>query len=379
MDLLDYIKWRGDLSFENSPLNTIDALIFCQLSYLHFDKIVSENFENPRSLNEVANSYASDNFEKRKDLGIFINPKLIELLFSCAESVRFSNVQVTGFKEKNCELQDEQFSAVTFLNKSKSKESNFVFVAFRGTDDTLLGWKEDCDLAFKENLPGQKDALLYLEEASKQFKKMNLYCGGHSKGGNLAIYAGANINQKIQKSIFQVYNFDGPGFLKEVLQTQRFQDILPKTTTVFPQGSIVGMLFEHDSRFIIAKSEGSLVGQHDPFSWEICGPDFDFAENLEKYSLFFNETFNQWFVQLTSSQRKQFVETLFDVLESTEAKTTSELMENWAKNGGKILIAFASLDKEIRNSVLDIAHQFISMARKNIFSGEKAKSKKMKI
>ena len=366
MELLDYVEWRGDLDFDSSPLNPVDALIFCQLSYLNFDGILQKDFSSSVTLNQCASMFAADNFESRRDLGLLINPKTVDLLFACASSVRFGKLLLSGYVNKYSPIHEEQFSALTFFYKSKNKKSSFAFVSFRGTDDTIIGWKEDFNLAFKENIPAQKDALSYLTESSANFKKATVYCGGHSKGGNLAIYAGAFLNKKYQPNLKTIYNFDGPGFLKETLEKDEFKSALKKTESFFPQGSIVGMIFEHDKNYSVVKSDGVLMMQHDAFTWKTSPQNFELMEELEKSSLFFNETFNQWFVQLPEHRREEFVETLFGVLESTQAETNSQLAENWIKNGGKIIKAFAKLDKEIRNSALDTASQFIRLARHKI-------------
>ena len=150
------------------------------------------------------------------------------------------------------------------------------------------------------------------------------------------------------------------------MEKDEFKSALKKTESFFPQGSTVGMIFEHDKKYSVVKSDGVLMMQHDAFTWKTAPQNFELMEELEKSSLFFNETFNQWFVQLPEHRREEFVETLFGVLESTQAETNSQLAENWIKNGGKIIKAFAKLDKEIRSSALDTASQFIRLARHKI-------------
>lgn len=361
MDLLDYVAWRGDLAFSQVPLSSVDSLILCQLSYLNFRGIIGSSFEEGVTLNEAAALFAGSGFEKRRELGLLINPKTIDLLFECAASKRFGALILCGFVDSYSQKEEEQFSALTFLSRDKN---GFAFVAFRGTDDTLIGWKEDFNLAFKTEVKAQTDALAYLEKAAsnKKIKKLELVCGGHSKGGNLAIFAGAKLSQKNQRRLAHIYNFDGPGFLKRVISQNDFISALNKTSSFFPEESIVGMLFEHDSRFDVVKSSAKSVNQHDPFSWQTRPSSFELCEKLSDSSLFLNEVFNEWFEGLSVSQREQFVETLFGAIESTGAKTNSELAENWGKSGTQIIKAFYNLNKDIRDSALSTALQFIKLA-----------------
>lgn len=361
MDLFDYVAWRGDLDFSQMPLNCVDSLILCQLSYLNFRGIIKPSFEEGIILNEAASMFASSGFDKRSNLGLLINPKTVDLLFECAKSRRFGSLVLCGFRDSYSQKEDEQFSALTFFLQDKK---GFAFVAFRGTDDTLVGWKEDFNLAFKSEVKAQEDALSYLDEAAsaKILKKRELICGGHSKGGNLAIFAGAKLSPEKQERLAQIYNFDGPGFLKQVLEQSDFVSALDKTSSFFPEESIVGMLFEHDSRFDVVKSSAKSVNQHDPLSWQTRPTGFELCEKLSAASVFLNEVFNEWFAGLPVHQREQFVETLFGAIESTGAKTNSELAENWGKSGAQIIKSFYKLDKGIRDSAVSTALQFVKLA-----------------
>jgi hypothetical protein len=364
MTLFDYLKWRGDLTFEASQFNSVDALILCQLSYLNFNSIVQPDFKVRTALNTAAAVFAGDGFEQRRNLGLLINPLTVELLFEAAKTKRFANLELSAFRDSYDKTEEEQFSAVTFLNRVK--DNSFAFCAFRGTDDTIIGWKEDCNLAFKECVKAQKDALCYLEEACSAFKKASVICGGHSKGGNLAVFAGAKLPLKYQKKLDLVYNFDGPGFLKETLESEDFKRIENKLNSYFPQESVVGMLFEHFPEFKVIKSTEKNMMQHDPLSWQTEALDFELCPELSKLSIFFNGVFNEWFVRLTKVQREELVEVIFGALESTKARTNSELAENWGRSGLQVLKGMLSLDKELRESALESAREFVKLAGRNL-------------
>ena len=360
-DIIDYLDWRGDLTFDVSPLNEVDALIFCQLSYLNFKNLAPESFDSSIKLSELANLFfASSDFETRSDLGMLIDPRTNELLEKAGKSARFRNVAVTGFVAKYDQEKEEQFSAVTFvLNEGSLLEKQQIFVAFRGTDDTIVGWKEDFNLAFMEKVPAQEDALSYLTRATLSFKKAELFVGGHSKGGNLAIFAAAHLEEKAKKNLSAVYNFDGPGFSQEMLDSDSFFSIKAKVRSVYPQFSIVGMLFHHYDSYKIVLSDEKLVMQHNPFSWFTRGTQFESKDDLDSGSEIFFNAFNKWFEPLKPEQREEFIETLFGLLGTTNAVTNSDLSKDALKNTGKIIKAFAHLDGEIRESAMHLVGEFI--------------------
>lgn len=360
MDIFDYVRWRGDLTFYNAPPTSIDALILSQLSYLNFNGIVKSKFSSRITLSQAATIFEKDDFENRKKLGVLINPKTVDLLFACAKTKRYANLTLCGFVDTLSPKEEEQFSALTFINSGKKYP--FAFCSFRGTDDSIIGWKEDFNLAYKESVKAQKDAHSYLTSAVKALRRYPVYCGGHSKGGNLAVYAGAKLAERLQKRLRGVFNFDGPGFLREVIREKDFYLVFEKTNSYFPQESIVGMLFEHDAKYYTVKSRGKHLQQHDPFNWETDAQEFVLCKDVEKTSIFFNTVFNDWYLRMPEEKRKEVVEVVFTTILSTNAKTYSELAENWGKTGLKILKSFSKFDREIRESAFDTAIQFLKLA-----------------
>ena len=330
-NIIDYIAWRGDLPFSVVPFNDIDSLILCQISYLDFGGIVSESFKKCVRLKDAAERFRSaKDFSRRRKVGVMINSQTVELLFAAASSKRFGDVKACGYTTRFDLQKEEQFSALTFLTGDK-----YAFVVFRGTDDTIIGWKEDFNMGVLETVPSQIDALFYLTEAMKSIRG-RFRTGGHSKGGNLSIYAAANIDPKFKKRISCVYNNDGPGFREET----------------------------------VVESEQSGIMQHDPFSWHLTKDGFVSLSGFDPASKWFHDTFNAWFLELPDAERSRFVTTLFKVLEATDAKTNSELEKNWWQNSAKIVGAFAKLDGPSRDNIIktvqllfQIGHRHLAPAR----------------
>jgi hypothetical protein len=361
-NLIDYLDWRGDLSFKQADFNDVDALVLCQISYMNFDSILTDDFKNVKTIKELWEEFSShSDFSNRSKMGAMINPASVTLLEKAGKSKRFGSILAGGYVSRIDLKREEQFSAITFFRKKARFEP---FVAFRGTDDTLVGWKEDFNMII-DTIPSQKDALEYLTRVAKNtFGKM--YVSGHSKGGNAAMYASAFINRKYQRRIKKVYNNDGPGFSKEIIATPEIKRLTKVLHSFYPQFSVVGMLFEHVGDYTVIESDDRGVMQHDPFSWHVTPCDFVTLPGLTKQTVAFHKTFNAWIESIPMENRKVFVDTFFKVLEVTDAKTNTELEANWLKNAGKIIKALNSIDKETRDQVLGVIDLLFKVVQKNI-------------
>lgn len=353
-NIQDYIEWRGDLSFEQTPFCNVDALILCQISYLNFDRLLPDyDFNYSQKLSELAVVFESaKDFKKRSEAGLLINKKTAPFFLSLAKCRRFENVLATGYVSKIDLSIEEQFAAVSYKLPDGTN-----FICFRGTDDSIVGWKEDFNLATEEEVPAQKDAVEYLEKAAKSLKG-KLRLGGHSKGGNLSMYASAVVDKKISDRILCIYNNDGPGFYEARVQSPEFLRIADKVESFYPRFSIVGMLFQHIGKQTFVESDEIGIMQHDPFSWHIMGNNFVVLENNDYGSKFFHNTFNEWISNLAPEKRGIFVDTVFKIIESTDAKTNTELEENFARNSVKVLKTINKLDPEMRKVCRETVIEF---------------------
>ena len=361
-NILDYVAWRGDLSFEDSPFNEIDSLILCQILYLNFDGLMkSRDFSSSIPLHELAEIFKnSPDFEARSDTGLLINKLSSQLLLEAAKTVRFGNILATGYDSIIDLKKEEQFAAMTYIIEKKQ-----LFVAYRGTDDTVVGWKEDCNLAIMNEVPAQKDAVLYLQDVASNLKG-TITVAGHSKGGNLAVFASALCDKKIKNRIEKIYNNDGPGFTEKRLESQEFYEIIPKLCSFYPQLSIVGMIFRHKGCFQVVESDESGVMQHDPFSWHIKGKEFVQVDGFDKASKLFYDSFNKWIDILSTKDREIFVETLFEIIHATGAKTNSEIKANMFKNSVKILAALRKLSPELRKIMEEVLKSLFHIVHEDL-------------
>ena len=360
--IIDYLEWRGDIPFSASGFNEIDALILCQISYLNFDGLIDDgNFLKTVKISELADVFMNaPDFETRADMGMLINQETSKVLELAGKSQRFKDVLVTGYTSIIDLSKEEQFSATTYIVSPKLN-----YVVYRGTDDTIVGFKEDFNLAIMDEVPAQNDAVRYLELAASSLKG-EIYVGGHSKGGNLAVYASAMVKSDVKKRISLIYNMDGPGFSEKRLASQEFYEIIPKIRSFYPHFSIVGMIFNHAGEYSVVESEQTGIMQHDPFSWHLSGKKFVLLDDFDEASSFFNKVLNKWLLSLTKEQQTQFIETLYNILEVTDARTNSEIESNLLKNSFKILKAWKETPPDIRDAVENTLRQLFKIAHRQL-------------
>lgn len=354
-DVFDYLYWRGDLKIRSDKFNDVDALILSRLSYLQFDNIVGNSFSEKITIKQAAKLF----FDKKDYSELLLWKGDDKLLREVADSKRFGNMKLSGYCNIVESDKQMQFSAIA-IEVSK----DLTFISFRGTDNTLVGWQEDFNMFCMFPLPSQEKAVDYVKRAAGYFDG-KLILGGHSKGGNLAVYAAAFSKAEIRDRIITIYNQDGPGFDKKTLSTSGFAAIKNKTITNVPQSSIFGMMFEHEEDFTIVKSNQKGFMQHDIYSWEIDRTSLVRLSHTTNLSVFFDHTLTQFAAGMTEKERKEFTEGVFYLLNSTENTTFNQIKQNIISNSGTILSSVKNLDSETRSLILSSVLNFIKCAKNN--------------
>ena len=357
--ILDYLDWRGDLSFALDPLNEVDNLIFSVLSYSDFSGVVP-GLDKPGSvtLQEAADRIGPAPHEVTTNLTRSFFAALPVLLEKCAQTERFANLQLSHYIDRIEFAKAEQFSAVVF-----SLDEQLHFIAFSGTDDTLAGWKEDLEMSFREAVPAQRDATRYAQAVMANLSG-DFYLGGHSKGGNLAVYAAAHLTPEDQQRIIAVYNNDGPGFLANIIEKEGYQRVIHKVTTFIPQSSVAGILLEHEEKFQIIRSNETGLMQHNAFSWEVLGKHFVYEQELSKSSLVLSQAIRAWLNNISLEERSQFVEALFKVIDATGAKTLSELSEDKLATARAMITTFTQMEEETQTILKKVVESFFAESQK---------------
>lgn len=301
---MDYLQWRGDLSFFQDSLNEVDAMIFTSLSYLRLEGRPVEDPYTPIRLADVAEEFFRLPDWKQRGRG----ESDLGLLRAAAETRRFGNVRLVRYRSQFVPEEDIQFAAETFLLDDGS-----MCIAFRGTDNTLVGWKEDFNMCFQQTVPSQRLSQEYVRELYTQYMQPIHLCG-HSKGGNLAIFAAARSSPMIQSGIRGVYNFDGPGFTEYMMGDPGYLAMVPKIHTFVPQSSVIGMLMDREEPAHIVHSKQVGILQHETLSWEVMGRELQPDTELTADAIFIKNTIQTWLKDMDKEARNQMVESLFKVL-----------------------------------------------------------------
>ena len=345
-NLLDYLDWRGDLTFLSAPFNEIDNLIFAELAFVDFHGIVPGVGEGAGVvLRDAAARYFSDGRDKKLESSVLVPELIPAMLEKMCTSARFGDLILSCCEEHLDEARAEQFAAITVELPGRA-----AYLSFRGTDDTLVGWKEDFDMALLDTVPSQVRAVDYVKRAAARYRGWKLYLGGHSKGGNLAVYSAVNCGKSIQNRLLAVYNNDGPGFRETLLSREEHRRVADRIFTILPKSSVVGLLMEHEEDFIVVDSTQVGVLQHDGFSWCVKGPEFVRMDDLSGVETN-DKALKEWVDSLNQEQRERFTDALFEVLSSTGAATLAEMRAQGAKTAAVMLKAMVGLDKETRDAL----------------------------
>lgn len=349
-NLFQYLKEYGQKSFRESPLNVVDNFIFSQLSYINYDGVV----EGKESVNMIEGNakYFSIN-PTISSLGLVIPPEIIELFKVLPMYSRYSDVFLSDYV--NIISNEIQFSAITF-----HLPTGEVYVAFRGTDDTIVGWKEDFMLCYGE-VPAQKEAVKYINRIGRAYPT-KLYICGHSKGGNLAVYSAAKCDKEVQDRIVNVYNNDGPGFCDDFYHGDEYAVIADKVVGIVPQGSIVGMLLEHADDYYIIQSTYKGVFQHNVFSWQIEGDHPVPVDDRTRESYFLDKSMREALRQMEFEERREFVDAFFKAIDAAK-------VENLVEVPDKILDLIhqaVQLDKKYKKLLAGVVGKFLKSGGKTL-------------
>lgn len=341
----DYLSFRGDLNFRDYPVNEIDEMIFASLGKADYSGILGE--KETRKYTEVFNEffYAHGRNEDER-LGLLAPQALVRVLHETALCPRYSDIEISHYMRDVSEEETKQISALTVLGPGGT-----VYVTYRGTDDTLIGWKENCELAVQESVPAQREAVSYLKKVADDFRDRPIVVLGHSKGGNLGVYASAHAGPEVQSRIVKTVSYDGPGFNSTFLETTGFLAVKDRVTTVVPKTSIVGMLMEYAGKMSVVSCGKNGAAAHDFFNWNLTKEGFVTEDGLSEKSLVFRQAVNAILDGMDAVERQELVEELFEALTSTGASNLMDFTEHTFARALTVADRFRK-SKEIRQFIV---------------------------
>ena len=348
-NILDYLSWRGDLTLAQSPFNEVDNLILAELSFVNFTGIVPGPGEGEGvPLHAAAEAFFRSHEGGDMGMGVLVPDEIPTLLRKMAECPRFREMKVNCFCDHLDVRKAEQFAAATVELGDGS-----IYLSFRGTDDTIAGWKEDFLLGCQPEVPAQKKAVAYVKAVAAQYPRRKLMLGGHSKGGNLAVYGGIFVPLAIQRRISAVWSNDGPGFYGAVLETPQHARLEGRVHSIVPKSSVVGMLLEHEESYTVVDSDQVGLWQHDGFSWQVLGTGFVTLREVSRQGRRNDLALKEWVRRLPVDQREKFVDGLFEVLTASGATTLTDLKEDGFRAAGAMVRAMKDMEKDTRDALFN--------------------------
>lgn len=366
--ILDYLREYGGYSLEEKPFGEVDSLVISQFSYLKFDGIVPGPGEGrgPVSVAQIAahadydHLYADERYRKDNTA----------LFTGVLKSRRFGEMRLWNYVNQIEPEQEIQFSAVVC-----GLSEELAYVVFRGTDENIVGWKEDLNLAFSEPVPGQTRSVPYLEEAARTISG-RFFVGGHSKGGNLAVYASMHCDPQVRERIAAIYDHDGPGFRPEVREQGAWSEIEGRIRKTVPRSSLVGMLLYTDGDYRVVESKTLGLAQHNPYTWLVKEDDFRIVDEIRPGRRFVDQTLNEWILSLDQTQMHIFVDTLYRIVQASETDNLIDFTAHWFQSIHKIGKAIGEVDEETADVMIRIMRALFEMVSMHVKGQAQSKREK---
>lgn len=363
-NIFDYLAWRKDVPFTVSPFNEVDGLVLSELIYADFSGCVAEDGEKV-PLSAVRERFwqrhtkeeimADDSFTKTAPF----------LMDDMLDGARFAGTSVSWFYDVVDTAADIQLAVATFWLPDGT-----AFVAFRGTDSTIVGWKEDFLLSYLPETEGQRRAAAYMDAHFSDLD-VPVRVGGHSKGGNLAVYAAVAACPAVRNRITAVYSNDGPGFLDAFTQSEAYREMLPRIISIVPEESMIGTLLSNEAYQHVVKSTASGIIQHDGFSWQVLGTRFVEVDKRSDGSYLTENTLKEWLGGMNGNDRRLFVGTLFGLLEATGAETIPQIKQDVVGALNSMRKMLETIPKEDRDAVWAIVTKLLKMGGENVWQEAK--------
>ena len=355
-DIMDYMEWRGDVTFDMIPVNEVDGLIFSQFAYIPLEGVI-DDMSGEMSVLEAGNRFFDIHSEEEIR-------GYTELLKNCCRVFkgmmncdRFKNLKIKYYHADFDPEISKQFGAVTIVI-----HDDLYYVAFRGTDDSLAGWEEDFKACYTMPVEAQVEAESYLGRIFNDYDG-KIYIGGHSKGGNLAVYSAMKCAPFVQKRIQKIYSLDGPGFRPEVLKECHYNAIEGKVVKLLPHSSMIGMIFERDIHYRVVESNSHGLLQHDPFSWLVEEDHFVDVDDIYESQKIMNEALNEWILSLNEEQVRTFVETLYQVISASQADDLITFTADWKKSMNAVVTALKEVDAQTAEMLRGIIRSLFEIAK----------------
>ncbi len=367
-NVLQYVKKFGDISFEEMPFSDADNVAMCCSFYMPLDQVVSDSFdEEPVPYDEAFNKLFEKRGNKHTAVGLVLVKEISVLMGEMAAHKRYAQMKVVACTDNFGKEPAVQFNAGTFLLPTGE-----TVVVFRGTDDTLMGWKEDVDILVEDDIPSHHLALEYLANVAKRFEGDIIVCG-HSKGGYIAQYAVLNSPKEIRDRIKVIYNNDGPGFSDyDYLNSEAYQELLPRYRHLIPQSSFIGMMLSHDDDYQVVKSSrvfGAM--QHDLLTWQFDEEKLKMCKDITNTGKVTDLVFHDLVSNLSPEETVAFGNVIGSIFDGINQKGLLDVKNHFHASIKGGAAAWKNLDAETKK----VFKETMKEARKYVISAAKAVQK----
>lgn len=359
-NILSFIKEYGGLDFKSLPFNEVDSLVLSQLAYNDL-KIIRELDTNEVRVKDLGSKDLAERMSSITWLPK-MDCKLIKLM---AESNRYKDLVISDFYEADDYFVDGQFTAFT----TQISES-IIALIYRGTDASFSGWAESLALSFDEEVNSQVSAKKYLEFIADKYDK-KFIMAGHSKGGNLVVFAASTVDEKIQDRILKIYNLDGPGFLPEFFQRKDYKSVEEKVVVYMPRRSVVGMLLDGLGVVHVIESKGIFIDQHSPYNWIVKDGMFRELIHVDPISKITNHAINRWLKLVDREERKEIINLLYEICYKTGADDINDILSSKLNNFFKIKSTLSKMDEDEYNLLKKSLDELLKLIKEETFNSIK--------
>lgn len=350
--LIDYLEKVENLTFDQEPLNILDKVCINEIGYLTYEKwLTASDLKKPIILHDYA-----EGKELNPDYSFMVTKERVELAEAMVRSRRFASLSLSNYRSVLDKEVEKQFAAMIF----SLPELGYHQLVFRGTDDSVIGWKEDFQLTYSREIPAHRSAMTFLEDHLPNLSG-HITVSGHSKGGNLALYSAVQSSTSLREKIAELLLLDSPGLMKSLLEKPSYQELKARMTVIRPQDSVVGVMLYWDRPAQLVAAEGIGFAQHNTLTWEVdlAANDFAYEDQPTELSQRLEETFQEWIEALPNQELKQVCDLVFDTILDSGIESLDDIGIQALPQIGQMLQEFGNLSDKQKKVLQDGFNQLL--------------------
>ena len=350
--LIDYLEKVENLTFDQEPLNILDKVCINEIGYLTYEKwLTASDLKKSINLHDFA-----EGKELNPDYSFMVTKERVELAEAIVRSRRFASLSLSNYRSVLDKEVEKQFAAMIF----SLSELDYHQLVFRGTDDSVIGWKEDFQLTYSREIPAHRSAMTFLEDHLPNLSG-RITVSGHSKGGNLALYSAVQSSTALREKIAELLLLDSPGLMKSLLEKPSYQELKDRMTVIRPQDSVVGVMLYWDRPAQLVAAEGIGFAQHNALTWEVdlTTNDFVYEDQPTELSQRLEETFQEWIETLPNQELKQVCDLVFDTILDSGIESLNDIGIQALPQIGQMLQEFGNLSDKQKKVLQDGFNQLL--------------------